>query len=400
MATATAAPNGQSRNSDARNSEIRTPAIRTTTVGEIAQLLDATWVGDESTPITGVAGLESAAPGTISFIDNDKLIAEALSSHAAAIIAPESLRDALEEARRLQAKSAENHKARRRKSDRVAHEKPIVFAGNPRLAFAKVLEWMQPAALPEKGVHRTAVIESDAIIGHGVTIREGCYVGHHARIDDGAVLYPHVTIGDGAQIGAGTIVYPSVVIYRQVHIGKRVRVHSGTVIGSDGFGYVFDGERHQKVPQIGTVIIEDDVEIGANVCIDRATMGATRVGEGTKIDNLTQIAHNVQIGKNCVICGQVGLSGSVIIEDNVSMAGQVGLRDHVKIGKGAILGAKAGIMADIGAGEFVMGSPSLPQRDYLRVHAASRKLPEMAKQLRRLEKTVEELTAKLAERAE
>ena len=385
MATLSAAPNGQTRN---------------TTVGEIAQLLDAQWVGEASTPITGVAGLESAAPGTISFIDSDKLIAEALASNAAAIIAPESLREALEEARRLKRKSVENESARRRVSDRLALEKPIVFAGNPRLAFAKVLEWMQPAALPEKGVHRTAVIESDAIIGKGVTIREGCYVGHAARIDDGAVLYPHVTVGDGAQIGRGTIIYPSVVIYRQVHIGKRVRIHSGTVLGSDGFGYVFDGERHQKVPQIGTVIIEDDVEIGANVCIDRATMGATRVGEGTKIDNLTQIAHNVQIGKNCVICGQVGLSGSVIIEDNVSMAGQVGLRDHVRIGKGAILGAKAGIMADIGAGEFVMGSPSLPQRDYLRVHAASRKLPEMAKQLRRLEKTVEELTVKLNERTE
>ena len=385
MATISAAPNGQTRN---------------TTVGEIAQLLNAQWVGEASTPITGVAGLESAAPGTISFIDSDKLIAEALASNAAAIIAPEALREALEEARRLKRKSVENEGVRRRINDRRALEKPIVFAGNPRLAFAKVLEWMQPAALPEKGVHRTTVIESDAIIGKGVTIREGCYVGHAARIDDGAILYPHVTVGDGAQIGAASIIYPSVVIYRQVHIGKRVRIHSGSVIGSDGFGYVFDGERHQKVPQIGTVIIEDDVEIGANVCIDRATMGATRVGEGTKIDNLTQIAHNVQIGKNCVICGQVGLSGSVIIEDNVSMAGQVGLRDHVRIGKGAILGAKAGIMADIGAGEFVMGSPSLPQRDYLRVHAASRKLPEMAKQLRRLEKTVEELTLKLNERVE
>lgn len=380
-------------------SKVSNGQTRNTTVGEIAQLLNAQWVGDAATPITGVAGLESAAPGTISFIDSDKLIAEALASHAAAIIAPETLREALEEARRLQLKSIEKGNALRRETDRKSYEKSIVFAGNPRLAFAKVLEWMQPASLPEKGVHSSAVIESSAIIGKGVTIREGCYVGHAARIDDGAILYPHVTIGDGAQIGAKSIIYPSVVIYRQVHIGKRVRIHSGSVIGSDGFGYVFDGERHQKVPQIGTVIIEDDVEIGANVCIDRATMGATRVGEGTKIDNLTQIAHNVQIGKNCVICGQVGLSGSVIIEDNVSMAGQVGLRDHVKIGKGAILGAKAGILADIGPGEFVMGSPALPQREFLRVHAASRKLPEMAKQLRRLEKQVEELTAKLGEQS-
>ncbi len=369
---------------------------RTTTVGEIARLLDAQIVGDASTLITGFAGLESAAPGTISFIDSDKMISEALASSAAAIIAPESLRQALEDARALRAKS-ESNRSKRRARDR---EKPLVFAGNPRLAFAKVLEWMQPAALPEKGVHSTAVIESDAYIGKGVTIREGCYVGHHARIDDGVILYPHVTVGDGAQIGAGSVLYPSVVIYRQVHIGKRVSIHAGSVIGSDGFGYVFDGARHQKVPQVGTVIIEDDVEIGANVCIDRATMGATRVGEGTKIDNLTQIAHNVQIGKNCVLCGQVGLSGSVVIEDNVMMAGQVGLRDHVKIGKGAILGAKSGIMADIPAGEFVMGSPSLPQREYMRVQAVSRKLPEMARQVRKLEKMVEALSAKLEEREE
>ena len=365
---------------------------RTTTVGEIARLLDVQFVGDAATLITGVAGLESAAPGTISFIDSDKLIADALSSRAAAIIAPESLREALESARQLQFQKSNGGTRKRTKRP----EKPIVFAGNPRLAFAKVLEWMQPAALPEKGVHRTAVIEPDAYIGENVTIREGCYVGHHARIDDGVILYPHVCVGDGAQIGEGSILHPSVVIYRQIHIGKRVRIHSGSVIGSDGFGYVFDGTSHQKVPQVGTVIIENEVEIGANVCIDRATMGATRIGEGTKIDNLTQIAHNVQIGKNCVICGQVGLSGSVVIEDNVSMAGQVGLRDHVRIGKGAILGAKAGIMADIGPGEFVMGSPSLPQRDYLRVHAVSRKLPDMAKQLRKLEKQVEALSALLA----
>ena len=382
MTTASPAPNGQAR---------------TTTVGEIARLLGAQIVGDASTLITGFAGLESAAPGTISFIDSDKMISEALASNAAAIIAPESLRQALQDALELRAKSEANRAAKGKRRS-LPREKPLVFANNPRLAFAKVLEWMQPASLPEKGVHPTAVIEPDAHVGAGVTIREGCYVGHHARIDDGVILYPHVTVGDGAQIGAGSVLHPSVVIYRQVHIGKRVTIHAGSVIGSDGFGYVFDGARHQKVPQVGTVIIEDDVEIGANVCIDRATMGATRVGEGTKIDNLTQIAHNVQIGKNCVLCGQVGLSGSVVIEDNVMMAGQVGLRDHVTIGKGAILGAKAGIMADIPAGEFVMGSPSLPQREYMRVQAVSRKLPEMAKQMRKLEKMVEELSAKLEER--
>jgi len=232
MATATSAPNGQ---------------FRTSTVGEIARLLNATIVGDASILITGVAGLDSAHPGSISFIDSEKKLSDALSSNAAAIIAPESMREVLESA-------IENQPKRGRK-----RPKPIVLTGNARLAFAKVLEFMQPANLPEKGIHPTAIIEPDAHIGEGVTIRENCYVGHHARIDDGAILYPNVTIGDGAQIGAETVIFASVVVYRQVHIGKRVRIHSGTVIGGDGFGYVFDGNKHQKIPQVGTVIVEDDV---------------------------------------------------------------------------------------------------------------------------------------------
>jgi UDP-3-O-[3-hydroxymyristoyl] glucosamine N-acyltransferase len=355
------------------------------TVGEIARLLDAQILGDPSTLITGVAGLDATAPGTISFIEDEKLLSVALSSSAAAIIAPQSMWEALEPEAALPVPRGEKGR------------KPMVFTGNPRLAFAKVMEFMQPVSLPEKGVHPTAIIEKDAHIGVGVTIREGCYVGHHAHIGDGAVLYPHVVVGDGAQIGDATVLFPSVVLYHHVHIGKRVRIHSGTVIGGDGFGYVSDGKQHHKVPQVGTVIIEDDVEIGANVTIDRATMGATRIGEGTKVDNLVQIAHNVQIGRNCILCGQVGLSGSVVVEDDVVMAGQAGLRDHVKIGKGAILGAKAGIMSDVKAGEFVLGAPALPQREYMKTEAASRKLPEMARQLRRLERAIEVLQAKLAQ---
>lgn len=356
------------------------------TVGEIARLLDAQVIGDPSILITGVAGLDATAPGSISFIEDHKLLATALSSSAAAIIAPTSMLETLQ----LESKPAPRRGEKGRK--------PMVLTGNPRLAFAKVMEFMQPVSLPEKGIHPSAIIEPDAHIGTGVTIRENCYVGHHAHIGDGVVLFPNVVVGDGAQIGDASVLFPSVVLYHHVHIGKRVRIHANSVIGSDGFGYVSDGKQHHKVPQVGTVIIEDDVEIGANVCIDRATMGATRVGEGTKIDNLVQIAHNVQIGRNCILCGQVGLSGSVIVEDDVVMAGQAGLRDHVKIGKGAILGAKAGIMADVGAGEFVMGAPALPQREYMKTEAASRKLPEMARQVRRLEKAVEELQAKLADK--
>ncbi|BCM93217.1 UDP-3-O-acylglucosamine N-acyltransferase [Abditibacteriota bacterium] len=372
--------NGHSNGSTSRPPSAASP--RSATVGEIARLLNAQLLGDAQTLITGVAGLDTASAGTISFIENEKMIADAFSGSASAIIAPESLRDELET---LQSNSK---RARRR-------VKPIVLTGNPRLAFAKVLEWMQPATVPEKGIHPTAIIEDDAIIGEGVTIREFCYVGHAARIDDGAILYPHVYVGDGAQIGQDCVIYPNVVCGHHIHLGKRVKIHASSVIGGDGFGYVFDGKKHHKVPQIGTVIIEDDVEIGCNVCVDRATMGATRIGEGTKVDNLVQIAHNVQIGKNCILCGQVGLSGSVVVEDNVIMAGQAGLRDHVKIGKGAILGAKAGIMADVGEGEFVSGAPAIANREYMKMNAALRKLPEMTRQLRRMEKLVTELQAKL-----
>jgi UDP-3-O-[3-hydroxymyristoyl] glucosamine N-acyltransferase len=348
------------------------PAPRQVTLGDIAKLLGAELVGDAQTLITSVASLDSTSPGSISFIENEGLFNAAMDSQASAIIAPDSL------------------SAKMRRSERKG-SKPTVLTGNPRLAFAKVMEYLQPLVMPEPGIHPTAVVEPSAYIGEGVTVGAFCYVGHHAHIGDGTVLYPHVVIGDGAQIGGASILYPSVVINHHVHIGQRVRIHSGSVLGGDGFGYVMDNGVHHKVPQVGTVIVEDDVEIGANVTIDRATMGATRVGAGTKIDNLVQVAHNVQIGRNCIVCGQVGLSGSCVIEDDVVMAGQVGLRDHIKIGKGAILGAKSGIMNDIGAGEFVIGSPAVSHRDYMKMEAAARKLPETTRSLRRLERQVQEL---------
>lgn len=355
--------------------------IRSMTLGEIAMLLDAELIGDAATLITGVAGFDSALPGTITFIEQDNRLSTALTSAASAIIAPASMAESLREVQKAAGKR---------------RPMPIVLTGNPRLAFAKVMECLRPAPVPEKGIHPTAIIEPDAHIGEGVTIREYCYVGHHVRIGDGTVLYPHVYVGDGAQLGNDCVMYPSVVIGNHVHLGQRVRIHAGSVVGGDGFGYVFDNGRHHKMPQVGTVVIEDDVEIGCNVAIDRATMGATRIGEGTKVDNLVQIAHNVQIGRNCILCGQVGLSGSVVVEDNVIVAGQVGVRDHVKIGKGAIVGAKSGIMSDVSGGEFVLGSPAMAHREHMKMEAASRKLPEMTRQVRRLEKVVEELQTKMA----
>jgi UDP-3-O-[3-hydroxymyristoyl] glucosamine N-acyltransferase len=382
-------------------SAVKNEPSRSFTVGEIALLLGADLVGDAQTLITGVAGLDSTGPGMISFIESDRLLDAALDSAASAIIAPANIaaQFGLESLGSTAASTsstvAPSNGSNGNGAPRLA--KPILLTRNPRLAFAKVMEYLSPLSLPERGVHPSAIIEPTAHIGEGVTVREFCYIGHHARIEDGAIVYPHVVVGDGAQIGAASILYPSVVIHHHVHIGRRVRVHSGTVIGGDGFGYVTDGDKHVKMPQVGTVIVEDDVEIGSNVCIDRATMGATRIGSGTKIDNLVQIAHNVQVGRNCILCGQVGLSGSVIVEDNVLMAGQAGLADHVKIGRGAVLGAKVGIMADVPAEAFVMGSPAVPQREFMKREAAARKLPEAVRTLRKLEREMQELREQMAE---
>lgn len=357
------------------------PESRQVTVGDIAKLLGAELIGDARTLISGVSGLDGALPGTIAFIEHESLLETALDSSVSAIIAPASISEKVSGPQRKKGLAG----------------KPVVLIVNPRLAFAKVMEYLQPLDLPEVGIHPSAIIEPDAHIGEGVTIREGCYVGHHAHIGNGVVLYPHVVIGNGAQIGDASIVFPSVVINHHVQIGERVRIHSGSVIGGDGFGYVLDDGKHHKVPQIGTVIIGDDVEIGANVCIDRAMLGATRIGSGTKIDNLVQIAHNVQIGRNVILCGHVGLSGSVIIEDNVVIAGQVGVRDHIKVGKGAIVGAQTGIMSNVAPGDFVLGSPAISQREFMKQEAAKRKLPDTIRAVRQLEKQVQALQAQIAE---
>lgn len=366
---------GNNRNGHSCAAITERPPTQQITVGEIAKLLGAELIGDARTLISGVSGLDSARPGTIAFIENEGLLATALGSSASAIIAPASLGDKVNGVERKKGLQG----------------KPAVLTGNPRLAFAKVMEYLQPLDLPETGIHPSAIIEPDAHIGEGVTIREGCYVGHHVHIGNGVVLYPHVVVSNGAQIGNASILYPSVVINHHVQIGERVRIHSGSVIGGDGFGYVLDSGKHHKVPQIGTVIIEDDVEIGANVCIDRAMLGATRVGSGTKIDNLVQIAHNVQIGRNCLLCAHVGLSGSVILEDDVVIAGQVGVRDHIKIGKGAIIGAQSGVMNDIAPGGFMLGSPAVSHREFMKMEASARKLPEALRNLRNMERRLREI---------
>jgi UDP-3-O-[3-hydroxymyristoyl] glucosamine N-acyltransferase len=262
----------------------------------------------------------------------------------------------------------------------------MLVSDNPLLTFAKALEVFHVKTHSHCGVSDRAFIGENVQIGNEVSIYPSGHVSSNVELGSGVTLSQGVFVGEKVTIGEGSFLYPNVTIRDNVKIGKNVTIHSGTVIGSDGFGYVFDKGRHHKIPQVGGVVIEDEVEIGANVCIDRGTIGNTVVGAGTKIDNLAQIAHNVKIGKNCIIVAQVGISGSVEIGDGAIIAGQVGIRDHIKVGRNAIIAAQAGIIRNIPDGEVVSGSPAIPHKVSLRAQHLYAKLPELAQRLHVIEK--------------
>jgi len=268
---------------------------------------------------------------------------------------------------------------------------PKIIVDNPKLAFAKLLELFLPSTPLPKGVHHTAVIGQDVEIGKNVSIGAYCVISDGVKIKDNVTIYPATFIGTDVVIGENAVVYPQVVIYDQVKIGKDVIIHSGAIIGSDGFGYVKNKDKHYKIPQKGKVIIEDEVEIGAGVTIDRATLGATIIGQGTKIDNLVHIGHNVVIGKNCIIVAQVGISGSVTIEDNVTIAGQAGVSDHVLIKENTIVAARAGVIRDIGPHQIVSGFPAQPHQKEMKIKALTQKLPELVNKIKDLERKVKHL---------
>jgi UDP-3-O-[3-hydroxymyristoyl] glucosamine N-acyltransferase len=230
----------------------------------------------------------------------------------------------------------------------------------------------------------------------GVSVGYGCWIGDDVSIGSGSIVHPLVYVGDGVRIGDDCEVYPHVVLYPGTELGSRVTVHAGTVIGSDGFGYVSVGGELVKVPHIGKVVIEDDVEIGANVTIDRAKTGSTRIGRGTKIDNLVQLAHNVKTGQRCIIVAQVGLAGSVELGEQVTLAGQVGVNSHVRIGDGAVVGAGAGVFGDLEGGGTYSGFPARRHREHLRAQAALLRLPEMREAVAGLSRQVADLKEQVA----
>lgn len=337
-------------------------------LGEIARAVEGELAGPPDLWIQGVAGLEDAGPGQITYAADPRAVERALASPAAAVIVPRDAR---------------------------APGKPAIRVEQPKLAFARVLALFRPPSAAPVGIHPTAVIEAGAKVAPSAALGAGVYVGPDAVIDEGAVLYPGVYVGREARIGPHTVLWPGVVVGDRVRIGARVVVHPGAVIGADGFGYVEVAGGREKIPQIGTVVVEDDVEIGANTTIDRATCGATRIGRGTKIDNLVHVGHNVVVGEGCTLIAQVGIGGSARVERGAVLGGQVGVADHARVGAGATVGGKGAVMGSVPPGGVYAGIPARPLREELRARALSRELPQLRETVRALRKRLEELEHRL-----
>jgi UDP-3-O-[3-hydroxymyristoyl] glucosamine N-acyltransferase len=320
--------------------------------------------GDGSVEISGLAGIEGAQEGDITFVSNERFIPLLKKTKATAAIVAQEIADV---------------------------PLPLLIVPNPLLAVAKILTLFTQRPYVAGGVSAMAVVSPSAKVSEDATIYPFVSVGDEAQIGSRVTIYPGAFIGSQATIGDDTIIYPHVTIYPRCVLGKRVIVHAGTVIGADGFRFVKDGEANVRIPQVGIVEIEDDVEIGANCCIDRATFGKTLIKRGVKVDNLVQIAHNVQIGEHSIIVAQVGISGSTKLGKNVTLAGQVGLVDHIEIGDNVMIGAQSGIAKNVPPNQIVLGTPHLPHRQFLRVAAVWTRLPEMKKELDLLIKRLEAL---------
>lgn len=329
------------------------------TLGELASLVEGELHGDPQLRIAGVAGLEEAHTNEISFVVGPKYFGKAQQSKAGALIVPAKLRD---------------------------FARPLIVSDNPYLAFAKILKLFAPKPRPSLGVSAEAHLGANVKLGDEATIYPQVYVGNNAVLGDRVCLHAGTYVGSGAVIGDDTVIYPNVTVFHRCIIGKNVIIHSGTVVGSDGFGFAQDGDNHVKVPQVGIVQIDDDVEIGANCTIDRATMGKTWIQRGVKIDNLVQVAHNVVVGENSIIIAQVGVSGSTKLGKNVILAGQVGIIGHLEIGDNVRVGAQSGVGKSIPPGQIVSGSPAIAHRDWLKNCQIIGRLPKMRKKIMDLEK--------------
>jgi UDP-3-O-[3-hydroxymyristoyl] glucosamine N-acyltransferase len=331
----------------------------TLTTAEIAKLLAGEVLGDAAATLTGFANAAAAKPGDLTFAETDEFFIAAENSAATAIIAG---------------------------GNASSTKKIVIRVANPRLAFAKALAVFFPEPKFVAGIHPTAAIAATAQIDPSAHIGPHCTIGERVKIGANAVLQAGNFIGDDAVIGDETNLFSNVTIYPRTQIGKRVRIHAGTVIGSDGFGYVFDSGFHRKVPQVGNVVIGDDVEIGSNTSVDRGALGSTVIGKGTKIDNLVQVGHNVELGDYCILCAQVGIAGSAKLGKYTVLAGQVGIAGHLKIGNQVTIGSKSGVMHNIPDGEKWLGIPAQPDKQAKRIMIAMQRLPDLFKKIAAWEK--------------
>ena len=331
------------------------------TAAEIAKHVGGQVVGDKNAVLKNFAPAETAQAGDLTFAENEDYFARAEQSAATAVIADERFKST---------------------------KKILIRVPNARIAFAKAMALFFPERTYTAGIHPTAVIAASAQIDPTAHVGPHCVVGERAKIGARSVLQAGNFVGDDSKLGEDVNLFPNVTVYPRTEIGNRVRIHASTVVGSDGFGYVQDGGVHRKVPQIGNVVIGDDVEIGAGVTIDRGALGSTVIGKGTKIDNLVQIAHNVEIGEGSIIVAQVGISGSTKLGNYVVLAGQVGLAGHLKIGNQVVVTAKSGVMHDIPDGAKWMGIPAQPDKQTKRQLIAIQHLPELLRRVAELEKKI------------
>jgi len=341
------------------------------TVQELAEIVEGRVAGDGGTQIERIAELINADQSEIAYVDNEKLFGAAAESKASCLIVKDGLSEKFP-------------------------DRTLIEVKNPKLAFSLIGAALHPPVRREPAIHPTAVVADTAdvaltaYVGPNVSVGEYTHVGAYTRLEAGVVL------GDNVSVGDDCVLHPNVVLYDGVSIGKGVILHAGVCLGADGFGYVRHDLGYQKFPQIGTVVIEDDVEIGAHTCVDRAALGRTRIGRGTKLDNMVHVGHNCDIGKNVVIAAQTGISGSVVIEDDAVIGGQVGFGDHTRVQSGAVIGSKAGILP----GKIVRpgvwwGIPVQPLDDYKRMNAHMNRLPQMRDEIKKLQKEVEELKENL-----
>jgi UDP-3-O-[3-hydroxymyristoyl] glucosamine N-acyltransferase len=348
----TAVPTGEDRNGGEGGIVLTADAIARAVGGRV--------VGDAAAAVRGVAPLEYATEHDLTFLAASRHASALKASRAAVVLVSPEL-----------AGSPSRVRAR-------------VVVADPQAALVSLLPRFARETEQPAGVHETAVVGRGVRVGRGVSVGPYVVVGEGAALGDGVVVDAHCVVGPGVHVGDGSRLFPHVTLYAGTQLGQRVTVHAGARVGSDGFGYIFRNGRHEKIPHVGRCLIGDDVEIGANTTIDRGSVGDTVIGAGTKIDNLVHIAHNCRVGKNCLFAAQVGLAGSVIVEDGSAFGGQVGVADHRTIGAGARIAAQAGVFGDVPAGQTWSGYPARPHREALRAQAALFRLPPFLKRLERL----------------